>query len=364
MSDRVMSSDYMQWAKTNLRARYSLASSGLMNYPLSEFPVTIEDLEISGPSYYGYEPLQEALAKHLDVSTDSIVAATGTSMANHLIMAALIEPGDEVLIEQPSYDPMVATLQYLGASVKRFSRKAETGFRIDPEEVAALTNSRTRLIVLTNLHNPTCAYVDNETLTELGNIARRVGTHVLVDEVYLGAIFEKTPRSAFHLDPQTFVISNSLTKVYGLSGLRCGWILAEPELARKIWRLNDLFGVIPAHAAERLSVVALANLDKIRSRSRQIVETNRQQMNSFFRSRNDLDWIEQHFGTVSFPRLRRGSVDLLASILSQKYETSIVPGRFFEMPDHFRIGLGGDPDMFVEGLTRLGVALDEISQSH
>src|SRR6185369_15904707 len=163
MSDRVMSSEYMRWAKTNLRARYSLASSGLMNYPMSELPVAIEDLEISGPSYYGYEPLQDALAQHTGVSTDSIVAATGTSMANHLAMAALIEPGDEALIEQPAYDPMVATLQYLGANVKRFSRKAETGFRIDPAEVATLANSRTRLIVLTNLHNPTCSLVDTET---------------------------------------------------------------------------------------------------------------------------------------------------------------------------------------------------------
>src|SRR5215813_6416728 len=166
-SERVMASEYMQWAKTNLRARYSLASSGLANYPLSELPVTIEDLEISGASYYGYEPLQNALAAKCGVSTECVVAATGTSMANHLAMAAVVEPGDEVLIEQPAYDPMIAALQYLGAIVKRFCRPADNDFRIDPDEVASLANSRTRLIVLTNLHNPTCAFVDEETLTEL-----------------------------------------------------------------------------------------------------------------------------------------------------------------------------------------------------
>lgn len=360
MSDRVMSSAYMQWAKTNLRARFSLASSGLMNYPLAELGVAIEDLEISGPSYYGYPPLQEALAEHCGVTTDSIVAATGTSGANHLAMAALIEPGDEVLIEQPAYDPMVAAAEYLGANVKRFSRRAETGFRIDTDEVASLANSRTRLVVLTNLHNPTCAYVDEETLTGLGKIARRVGARVLVDEVYLDAIFDNTPRSAFHLDPSTFIVTSSLTKVYGLSGLRCGWILAEPKLATKMWRLNDLFGVIPAHSAERLSIIALKNLDKVAGRSRQIIDANRAALNSFFHSRDDLDFIEQDFGTVSFPRLRQGSVDALASLLSEKYETSIVPGRFFEMPAHFRIGLGGDPEMFKEGLERLHKALGEI----
>jgi aspartate/methionine/tyrosine aminotransferase len=355
-----MESEYMQWAKTGYRARYSLASSGLANYPISELPVTLEDLEISGPSWYGYEPLQNALAEKNGVSTDCVVAATGTSMANHLAMAALIEPGDEVLIEQPAYDPMIAAAEYLGGIVKRFSRKPESDFRIDPEEVAALVTPKTSLIVITNLHNPTCSFVDEETLRELGSIARRAGARVLVDEVYLDAVFENTPQSAFHLDNDTFVITNSLTKVYGLSGLRCGWVLADAKLAKKLWRLNDLFGVIPAHSAERLSVIALENLDKIRLRSAQVVETNTERLNGFFRSRDDLDWKEQKYGTVSFPRLRHGSVDDLASLLAEKYETSIVPGRFFEMPEHFRIGLGGDPEMFREGLDRLGRALDQI----
>ena len=359
-----MSSEYLQWAKTNLRARYSLAASGLMGYSLADLPVSIEELEISGPSYYGYEPLQEALAAKSGVSTESVVAANGTSMANHLVMAALIEKGDEVLIEQPAYDPLISAAQYLGGSVKRFSRPAESDFDIDPDEIAAKISSKTRLIVLTNLHNPTSAFIDNETLIEIGNIARKAGARVLVDEVYLDALFENTPPSAFHLDPETFVITNSLTKAYGLSGLRCGWILAEPGLAKEMWRLNDLFGVIPAHTAELLSVIALKNLERIAVRSRQVIDTNRELLNSFFRSRDDLDWKEQKFGTVSFPRLRRGSVDALASLLAEKYETSIVPGRFFEMPEHFRIGICVDPAMFQEGLARLEKALDELTEAH
>src|SRR4051794_23454395 len=121
---RIMSSEYMQWAKTNLKARFSLASSGLMNYSLSKLPVTVEDLELTGPSYYGYEPLQKALAVKSNAPVESIVAATGTSMANHLVMAALLEPGDEILIEQPTYELLVSTAEYLGAKVKRFIRSA------------------------------------------------------------------------------------------------------------------------------------------------------------------------------------------------------------------------------------------------
>ena len=248
--------------------------------------------------------------------------------------------------------------RYLGAEVKRFARPFENGFRIDPEEVERQMSSRTRLIVLTNLHNPTSALTDDQTLKRLGEIARRVGARILVDEVYLDAVFERPPRSAFHLGEE-FIVTSSLTKVYGLSGLRCGWVLAEPELARRMWRLNDLFGVIPAHAAERLSCVALENLAHVADHARALLDANKRLLNSFFNSRDDLDWMEHRFGTVSFPRLRRGDVDELSALLSEKYETSIVPGRFFEMPQHLRIGIGCDTATLAAGLERLGRALDK-----
>lgn len=355
---RVMGSEYMEWAKTRSQARFNLASSGLVNYPLSALPVRIEDLELSGQSFYGYEPLQKALAAKCDVTPDCVVAATGTSMANHLAMATILEAGDEVLIEHPTYELLLAVARYLGADVKRFARPFANGFRIDPEEVLRRVTSRTRLIVLTNLHNPTGALTDDETLKQLGEIARRIGARILVDEVYLDAMFERAPRSAFHLGEE-FIVTGSLTKVYGLSGLRCGWVLAEAALARRMWRLNDLFGVIPAHAAERLSCAALDNLEQVAAHARELLDANKALLNSFFNSRDDLDWMEHRFGTVSFPRLKQGDVDALRTLLREKYETSVVPGRFFEMPQHFRIGIGCDTATLATGLERLGRALDE-----
>lgn len=358
-AQRLMSSTYMQWAKTRSQARFNLASSGLKNYPLSQLPVSSTDLELSGASFYGYEPLQTALAAKCDVPRECVVAATGTSMANHLLMAALIEPGDEVLIEQPTYDPLIAVALYLGAEVKRFMRPAENGFALDLDLIARSASTRTRLIVLTNLHNPTSGFTDEETLKQLGSIARGVGAHILVDEVYLAALFEDAPRSAFHLGEE-FITTNSLTKVYGLSGLRCGWALARPELALKLWQLNDLFGVIPAHPAELLSCIALEHLDKIAAHARQLLETNGLLLNSFYASCDALDWLPHKFGTVSFPRLKQGSADELCALLAGKYETSVVPGRFFEMPQHIRIGIGGDTDTLKEGLDRLSRAFAEV----
>lgn len=355
---RVMSSAYMEWAKTRSQARFNLATSGVINYPLAELPVRIEDLELTGQSFYGYGPLQQALAAKCDVPIDCIVATTGTSMANHLAMAVTVGQGDEVLIEHPAYELLVSTARYLGAEVKRFKRSVADGFRIDLSEIKRAVTSRTRLIITTNLHNPSSTLTDEETLKQVGEIARSCGARVLVDEVYLDAAFERAPRSAFHLG-EMFITTNSLTKVYGLSGLRCGWVLAKPELAQRIWRLNDLFGVIPAHTAELLSCIALANLETIAERARQLLETNRRTLNSFVASRADLSALELELGTVAFPQLKRGNVDALHMLLHEKYETSIVPGRFFEMPQHFRIGIGCDTPMLTAGLERLSTALDE-----
>jgi aspartate/methionine/tyrosine aminotransferase len=357
---RVMSSEYMYWAKTRSHARFNLANSGVAGYPLAQLPVTIEDLEINGPSNYGYEPLQKALAAKSGVVTENIVATNGASMGNFLALAATLEPGDEALIEHPTYELLVSAARYLGAEVRRFHRRFEEDFRIDTREVERLITPRTKLIVVTNLHNPTSAFVNEETLNELGEIARQATARVMVGEIYLDAIFERTPRSAFHLGPQ-FVTTNSLTKVYGLSGLRCGWILAEPELAKKIWRLNDLMANQPAHAAERLSCIALANLARIAERARAMLDANRALLDRFLAGREDIVASRFEYGTITFPQWKYGNADALCQLLRDKYETTVVPGRFFEMPDHIRIGLGCETETFAAGIERLGHALTEMA---
>jgi aspartate/methionine/tyrosine aminotransferase len=353
---RTRHSDYMHWAKTQSRARFNLATSGVGSFPLAELP-GIPPLEINGDSTYGYAPLQRAIAAKCGVDPDCVVAAAGTSMANHLAMAALIDPGDEVLIEHPAYELLVSAALFLGAQVKRFARKESCGYRLEPEAVRRALTPKTRLIVLTNLHNPSSVLTPDPVLREIGDLARSVGAHVLVDEVYLDAVYENTPRTALHLGPE-FIVTNSLTKVYGLSGLRCGWILAQPDLARGMWRLNDLFGSIPAHPAELLSVAALEHLDFIRARARRIVEADRALLAEFLDRQPALSAPRTAFGTTAFVRLDGQDVEPFLARLRADYETTAVPGRFFEMPDHFRIGMGVNTEMFAEGLRRIGQALN------
>jgi aspartate/methionine/tyrosine aminotransferase len=349
-------SDYMHWSKTQSRARFNLATSGVAPFPLRELPVNLKELEINGDNSYGYAPLQEAIAEHHAVDPECVVESAGTSMANHLAMAAIIEPGDEVLIEHPAYGPILDIADYLQANVRRFSRAEENAWDIDPAEVRRRITPRTRLIVITNLHNPTSALTSEPVLREIGDIARSVGALVLVDEVYLDAVYERTPRTSFHLGPQ-FVVTSSLTKVYGVSGLRCGWILAQPNLAWKMRRLNDLYSATPVFAGELLSVAAFQHLDLLRERARRIVEADRKLLRDFLKQESAVSAVDTKWGTTSFVRLQARNVDTFLDRLRSKFETSAVPGRFFEMPDHFRIGMGMNTEMFAEGLNRVSRAL-------
>ncbi|HKS68582.1 MAG TPA: aminotransferase class I/II-fold pyridoxal phosphate-dependent enzyme [Candidatus Acidoferrales bacterium] len=359
-SRREIRSVYLEWAKLHSKARFGLTGSDVLHVPFSELQAPIEDFSLSPPGGYGYKPLLERLAAKARIGVECVVHAEGTSMANHLAMAALVEPGDEVLIEEPTYEALLAVAHYLGANVRRFPRRFDAGFQVDPREVERAVSPRTRLVVLTNLHNPSGVRTPDSTLRIVGEIARSLGANVLVDEVYLEACFDSPWQSAAHLGAN-FIATSSLTKAYGLTALRCGWVLAAPALAERMWRINDLFGASSPFPTDLLSVVALNRLPQIAARSKRILDVNRSLLKAFINSRTDLHAIWPEAGAIVFPQLASGHADAFCQFLFEKYETGVVPGRFFEAPHHFRIGVGGETETVREGLTRISAALDQFS---
>ena len=126
--------------------------------------------------------------------------------------------------------------------------------------------------------------------------------------------------------------------------------------------LNDIFASTAVHSGERLSVIAMQQLAEIGVHAQQLFDGNRKLLNEFLDTRDDLEVVRPEFGTVMFPRVRDGSSEPLCRLLREKYETTVVPGSFFEMPAHFRVGIAGDTDVLEEGLKRLGSALDDLSR--
>ena len=348
---------YMAWAKAHAPARYNLASSGLLPCSSEEFPLAGEEIPVNGVNPDGWPPLKKAIAATYGVAVEQVVLAQGASGANFLALAALIERDDEVLIEHPVYEPLLSAAQFLGARVKRYFRTLEEGYRLDLQTLRGLLSRRTRLIVLTSPHNPSGVVADPADLAGLGELVEEAGIHVLLDEVYRDSLFEEAPPTAAALG-RAFVATSSLTKSYGLSGLRCGWILCEAALAEKMRRLHDLMAATGPLPTEAMACIAFGRLAALAARSRSILEPSRRRVREFVAAHGDvLQAIVPSRSMTVFPRLR-GSLsgdDLLDRL--RPSQTSIVPGRFFEEPRHFRIGFGIRSADLEEGLRHLSDAL-------
>ena len=353
-------SPYVAWMKRAPQVTYDLMGSNLLHCRVEDLPGARERLELDGFHEEGYPPLVEAIAARYGVTPHQVSVATGTSGANFLACGALLEPGDEVVVERPVYDPLLAVPRFLGARILRFDRVLDEGFRLDPDRVAAAVTPRTRLIILTNLHNPTGTLTSRESLAAVGEVADRVGARVLVDEVYLESVPGQEPLPAATLSP-TFLSTSSLTKAYGLSGLRAGWALAAPDVAERLRRVRDVVDGVGSFPSEVLALIAFENLPALRERARGILEPNFTVLKEFMEARPELEWVPPAGGSVAFPRIL-GVEDTwsFASDLRERYDTGIVPGRFFEAPEHFRVALGGRRATLVEGLKRLGKALESV----
>ena len=331
---------------------------------LAELPVPAEELlaalELTGAPGYGYPPLDRAPRRagratgrprrlrhrHLDGEPPGAGLGAG--------------PGDEVLIEQPTYELLVSAARYLGADVRRFPRRFADGWAIDPDAVERAMTPRTRLVVVTNLHNPTGVRTPDAVLAELAARAERRGARLLVDEVYLEACFDPAARSACHLGrqrPRHRQPDQGVRPVRGALRLGAGATRARPEDAppgRSLRRQRRPPGRAPERPRPRPPRTdRRARAGSPRRQPRPPPPVPRQAS----RPRGGAPRPRHHRLPPTGGWQRRRPVP----ILRERYDTSVVPGRFFDEPEHVRIGLGGPPDDLEEGLRRLGMALDDLA---
>ncbi|MDF2696192.1 MAG: Aspartate aminotransferase [Labilithrix sp.] len=333
---------------------FDLASSGIPAVKWSE--LGIPSPEIDDPS--AYLALKNAIARYNDVSPDEVTPALGTAHAIFLAYAALLSPGDEILVEHPGYEPLTRAAEGLGVVVRTFERRREDGFRVIPERVAAAVGPRTRAIVVTSLHNPTGVRVDDATLRELAEIAAARGAHLLVDEVY--APFDALPedgifrRSARKLANNVVVVS-SLTKCYGLGVHRVGWVLGPEAITERALAASvATFGHMPlTHAS--YGAAAFGAIGKLAVRAKSLLAGKRILAERWVHALPNAHWsapADGLYGLVTLP----GRGDLLARIEARARDAGVLvgAGTFFGAPESFRLSWATcDQPRFEEGLRLL-----------
>ena len=349
-------SPYMEWAKHRAKPAIDLAGSNLLACSLDDLPGAREALDISGESPNGYLPLVEAIAARYGVGPGNVATAVGCSGANFLTLAALVGTADEVLLERPGYDPLAAAATMLGATVSRFDRRFEEGYRLDPDAIRRAITSRTRVVIVSNPHNPSGVAATRQEMVAIGRLAEKRGVTVLADEVYLDLVPGGAPAAT--LSP-AFVSTNSLTKAYGLASLRCGWSVAPPEVTEKIRRERDVVDVWSAIPADRISVVAFRNIDRLAERAQRLLARNASLVREFVDSRAELECVPSS-ATIAFPRFRDGrDARSFVAKLFEDHGVAVVPGSFFDAPSHFRIAFGGATETVEKGLEAIAACLED-----
>jgi aspartate/methionine/tyrosine aminotransferase len=350
---------YLLWAKTRRPALLDLAGSNLLHCTIDELAGAREALDITAPNDNGYAPIVQAIASLYAVNPDRVVTGTGCSGANFITAAALIAAGDDVLVEQPTYDPLLGACRLMGANVLRFERPAHEDFAIDPGDVRRHITPRTRLIIVTSPHNPSGIRIPAAVLRELADIAAESGAHLLVDEVYLaGACFVSgetlSATSATSLQGPV-VVTSSLTKSYGLAGLRSGWAIAPPATAERMRRARDVIDNASSAPADRLAALAWSQYDRLASRATALLETNLAIAREFFAAHPDFVLPERPSCSVCFPRIAGvADAESFVQTLLDRHGVAVAPGRFFDSPAHFRISLAGKTETLERGLQVLG----------
>ncbi|HUF47100.1 MAG TPA: pyridoxal phosphate-dependent aminotransferase [Vicinamibacterales bacterium] len=350
---------YLLWAKSRDPAPIDLAGSNLQPCAIDDLPGAREALAIRAANDNGYRPLVEAIAAHYGIAESRVVSGTGCSGANFVAIAGLVGPGDEVLVEQPGYDPLVGASRLMGATIRYFARRFEDGYQLDVDRLAASVTPRTRLVIVTTPHNPTGCRIDEADLLALGALMAPRGW-VLVDEVYLdGANLvagrPATEGSAARLDGP-FIVTSSLTKSYGLAGLKCGWSIASPMNAERLRRTRDVVENAGSAPADTLGVLAFTHLPKLAERTRRLLGRNVTLAREFFAGDHGLALAAAPEASVVFPRIidpADADGDDFAERLLTRHGVAVAPGSFFGSAAHVRISLAGDSDSLALGFTKL-----------
>lgn len=357
----------MAWAKSVPGgARYNLAQSGIEDF-LREPPAegwndtfSLRDLAVRDYTGDVFYPLLDRVAARYGLPRGHVTLTLGASQSITHALMALVRPGDHVIVERPTYEPLHRVPAMLGADVSRLERSFEEDWRALPDRLAKLLRPKTRAVMLTNLHNPTGALISKDELIAVGEMAARVGASVLVDEVYLDFLMPDAPTAATVLD--NGVSWSSTTKAFGFSALRVGWIVSNsPETAELMALAGHYLHVdIPVPSAH-IATKVLDQAETLVEHSRAAGQRGLTIVESWLAGEERVSWVKPVSGLCGYVKLPKLVDDqAFASLLREEFDTQVVPGTMFEAPGGFRLGFAGRAADLEVGLQNISKALDRL----
>jgi len=364
-----------RWLDTyETRAQYELAETDAK-------PFTIEELNQLNPQEnllqklskmkIGYNPttgsdtLRNKIANLYGSGTTSknILVTTGAIEADFLLSNVLLEKDDKVIALWPAYQALYSTAEACGAQLEFWKLSAEDNFQPDLETLYKIIDNKTRLLVLNIPNNPTGAVINEQQLKTILQWAEEADFYVLCDEVYHELIFQAgiVPPYARSLSQRAISVG-SMSKAYGLSGVRIGWIAGPESIIEQCWKYKDYTSISNSPISDYLAQFALDNFKQISERNHNIIVKNRETLKQWFEEHKKyFHYYLPEAGVLCFPKLRNipiSSKQLALDLFNQK-SLLVVPGECFDMPNHLRIGFGGDTEKLEKSLSVFSAYLKE-----
>jgi aspartate/methionine/tyrosine aminotransferase len=339
-----------------VRAKYNLSTSDMPPTKLSEV-IRLPDMLLSENHPGGSEMLRGLLADRFGGRPEDYIVTCGASEANFAVQAALVRPGDNVLVEAPTYQPLLSISAGLGARVHRVERREEEDYPISADAVQEALPNPLRLLVFSNLNNPTGVSTPGAELRALADLAAERDFYIFVDEMFRELAFEG-PVPTMGGMSERVIITSGVSKFYGAGGLRIGWIRATGEARAAIRRVLDYLSIAPSGISERIAVALLKKKARTESRNRRMIREGRGAARAWAESVPGVGWYESA-GNLVFPRLPVESAPL-ASLLLAKYDTFLAPGESFGRPRHFRLNVASGLRNLEQGLQCVTEAMSEL----
>lgn len=343
--------------------RYNIAESCIKPFTVSELEEIcrcdlLRTTEITNLGYTdsrGSQELREEVAKLYPGRTkENVLITTGAIEANYLVFMALLRPGDVVVSEFPAYQQLYEVPRALGSEVKFWHLRSEGDYRPDIAELdSMMAASDVRMIVINHPHNPTGASLDAGSMAAICEIAEQYGAALLSDEVYRGlTLIDGINTPSAQLFSDNAITVGSMSKAFGLSGLRVGWIVGPNDVIDKCWAIRDYTSICPPGPSQAIALSALRNAGSIMARNTFLARKNFSILKQWIDSNADIvSGTPPYEGVVAFVKCGVGAGSLqVAGELANVDSVLVVPGTCFEVEGYFRIGFGGDTDILETGL--------------
>ena len=343
----------------------NLAESSVTDLKFNELNVELDQLKLEYIPHRGNAALRKLIIENIPgLQENNVLLTNGAAGALFIINTSLLTSQDHLIIVKPNYATNINVPRAIDCDISLIDLKFEEGWQLNIEKIKNEITSDTRLISITTPHNPTGVVMSEQEIDALIAIAEEKNIYLLVDETYRDTCF-KTPYPLAASKSKSVITVSSLSKAYGLPGLRMGWLIAQDEtLIERFLAGKEMIYISNSALDEEVAYQFYKQKEKFAEIINKNAMNNFQLLKDWLQKETRLECVLPQGGVVSLPRIKANiQIDTAKfyEILMNKYKTMVGPGHWFEMPDtYMRIGFGWpDATTFETGLQNISKAMDE-----